>query len=139
MHAGFGLALLQTQDHLQALRQQCQTLFDPSLQGLSRYQLQGLAVLQALAQETDQRSDKQTRGPQLSGALALVLLSHVKEEAGRQGDGGHTGREVGEDEGESLNGQTNADCKRWGKESDVYEAGIIKKNQSYTMKIINPF
>lgn len=111
MHAGLGLARLHAQANLQALRQQCQALLDPSLQGLSRDQLQGLAILQALAQEADQCPDKQSRRPQLSGALAFVLLSHVKEDTHRHGDGGHTGREVGEDEGESLNGQTNGDCK----------------------------
>lgn len=107
---GFGLALLQGQAHLQALRQQCQTLFDPSLQGLSGYQLKGLAILQTLAQEAEQHPVKQTRGPLVSGALALVLLSHVKEEAYRKGDGGHAGREVGEDKGKSLNGQSNSVC-----------------------------
>lgn len=54
---GFGLDLLQAQAHLQALRQQCQMLFDPSLQGLSRYQLQGLTILQPLAQEAEQHPD----------------------------------------------------------------------------------
>lgn len=125
MHNGFGLALLQAQAHLQALRQQRQTLFDPSLQGLSRYHLQGLAILQALAQEAEQRLDKQTQAPCLSGALALMLFSHVKEEADRQGDRGHTGREVGEDEEESLNTQTNGDYKE-GENSDIMK--WLKKN-----------
>lgn len=98
MHAGLGLAPLQAQAHLQALRQHCQTFFYPSFQGLSRYQLQGLTILQALAQEVQHRPDKQARGPQLFGTPALVLLGHVKEEADRHRDGGHTGRQVGEDE-----------------------------------------
>lgn len=85
-------------------------LFDPSLQGLSRYQLQGLTILQTLTQEAEQCLDKQTCGPPLSAALALVLLSRVEEEADRQRDGGDAGWEVGEDEGKSLDGQTNGDC-----------------------------
>lgn len=47
-----------------------------------------------------------------------MLLSHVKEEADRHGDGSHTGQQVGKDEGESLSDQINGGCE--GQETGLF-------------------
>lgn len=89
---------------MEALGQQGQGLSRPPVQGQTAGLFQRIQVFEALDQAAQQGPDQQTQEAKLPWMLGELLLRHEEEVA----DGGRHGRQdrqqVGENEGERLNG-----------------------------------